>query len=544
MASRDFPRSFPDVFVGWMRHIPSEVTWGKSAREIEEHARSKTPQDHIQRDEIVEKTKVSSLWPAFTSGAGLFSDGYVNASIGTVSTLLSTLYPKEYANSNAISNVASIAFVGIVLGQLSFGYVSDRISRKKGMLFTNACLIFFTLLTCVGTWGAHGSPYGLFAALTTFRFFLGYFIGAEYPTASVLAAEFANKLPAGHRNRYFCWFTNGMIDMGFIIAAFVPLVLLWIFSERHLTAVWRLTLGLGVFPPLILFFLRLKISEGDNFKKLNFNRKGVSVPYKLVFKFYWFRLTIVSLIWFIYDFCTYPFGIYSSQIISAVVPDADIYKTFGWNVVFNVFYIPGAFLGALSADYFGPRLTLATGVGLQGVVGFIMAGCYTQLSKSIAGFTVIYGVFTALGEFGPGDNIGLLASKTAATPVRGQYYGIAAAIGKIGAFIGTYIFPIIIKNAGGSKSLGGKTVPFYVASALCILSAVITLLLCPSLDQDALNKEDEHFLAYLHDNGFDISQLGDAGVVSEEAGFAFDEASLPPKKSEVEVETQSKNSDK
>jgi hypothetical protein len=31
---------------------------------------------------------------------------------------------------------------------------------------------------------------------------------------------------------------------------------------------------------------------------------------------------------------------------------------------------------------------------------------------------VVYGIFLALGEFGPGDNIGLIASKTCATGIR------------------------------------------------------------------------------------------------------------------------------
>ena len=32
----------------------------------------------------------------------------------------------------------------------------------------------------------------------------------------------------------------------------------------------------------------------------------------------------------------------------------------------------------------------------------------------------------------------MLAAKTGPTAVRGQYYGIAAAVGKIGAFVGTW----------------------------------------------------------------------------------------------------------
>jgi hypothetical protein len=45
---------------------------------------------------------------------------------------------------------------------------------------------------------------------------------------------------------------------------------------------------------------------------------------------------------------------------------------------------------------------------------------------------------TLLAYVGPGNCLGVLASKTGPTAVRGQYYGIAAAIGKIGAFIGTW----------------------------------------------------------------------------------------------------------
>jgi hypothetical protein len=76
------------------------------------------------------------------------------------------------------------------------------------------------------------------------------------------------------------------------------------------------------------------------------------------------------------------------------------------------------------------------------VLGFIMSGCYEYLQRpqNIAAFVVVYGVFLMLGEMGPGDNIGLVASKTCATGIRGQYYAIAAAFGKIGAFVGSYVF--------------------------------------------------------------------------------------------------------
>jgi hypothetical protein len=49
-----------------------------------------------------------------------------------------------------------------------------------------------------------------------------------------------------------------MIDLGFVISAFVPLVLLWIFGMDHLRAVWRVSLGLGVIPALAVLVWRLR----------------------------------------------------------------------------------------------------------------------------------------------------------------------------------------------------------------------------------------------------------------------------------------------
>ncbi|WLF81138.1 glycerophosphoinositol permease [Lodderomyces elongisporus] len=522
MASRDLPHSFNELVTGWARRIPSEITILNRGQLASEETDvipdvGKDPHSPITEDDessVVEtKVRVKNLWPAFASGAGLFSDGYVNNSISTVLFCLKTIYGDEFSKSNAINNIGSIAFVGTVVGQLSFGYISDRIARKGGMMAANIMLIVFTLLCAVGSWGK--TTQGFFACLTVWRFFLGVAIGAEYPTSSVIASEFANQLPAGHRNRYFSWFTNFMIDFGFVVSAFVPFVLIWIFTEKHLRALWRLTIGLGVIPPLSLFLIRLKMKDSKSFNKLHMKSvRYRDYPWWLIVKFYWFRLTIVSLIWFIYDFSAYSFGSFNTIIISEIIPDAPIWKQWGWSVVFNLFYLPGAFLGALSADYIGPRLTLAIGVGCQGIIGFAMSARLNDLKKHIAGFVVTFGIFSTFGEFGPGNNIGLLAAKTSATAIRGQYYGIAAAIGKIGAFVGTWVFPAIQKHYAYDEQLTLQ-VPFYISSALCMLSASLALFFLPFVGQDAINREDADFVNYLKANGFDTALLGEPGVVNE-----------------------------
>ena len=119
-------------------------------------------------------------------------------------------------------------------------------------------------------------------------------------------------------------------------------------------------------------------------------------------------------------------------------------------------------------------------------------------------------VFLTLGELGPGNNIGLLAAKTCATGIRGQYYGIAAATGKIGAFVGTWVFPYIQAAGGGgdSSNTSSAQYPFYVSSSLCLLAAALTLLCVPDVRQDTIAAEDQRFRAFLDQSGWDTRRLG------------------------------------
>ena len=107
-----------------------------------------------------EKSFGQRLMPVFACGAGLFSDGYLNNVIGSVSTILETLYKKQYTESSAVSNVGSITFVGTVVGQLVFGFTSDHWSRKWSLFISTVILFIFAIL-CTASYGAGGSISGL-----------------------------------------------------------------------------------------------------------------------------------------------------------------------------------------------------------------------------------------------------------------------------------------------------------------------------------------------------------------------------------------------
>ncbi|KAH6993650.1 major facilitator superfamily domain-containing protein [Fusarium venenatum] len=457
---------------------------------------------HTSQDDIPQRPWTETALPVFACGAGLFSDGYINNVIGSVNTTLRRQYGDVYVNSNAFKYVSDIAFAGTVVGQLVFGFLADHWSRTNTLMVSTVILIIFTALAAGSYW--HGQPVGMFNMLTAWRFFVGIGIGGEYPAGSVGCAESSGQMKRGTRNRWFILFTNSMIDFGFVIGAFVPYVVAAAAHNANFGTIWRTSLGIGVIFPLVLFILRLRLKEPEEFTKQSMRRQ---TPYWLVLRYYWFRLLSVSMVWFLYNFSSYAFGIYSSSILSGIYgDDAPLTTVFGWNTVVNMFYLPGTLIGAFVSDWIGPRYTLILGVTLQAIVGFIMAGVYDKISSQVAAFAVVFGIFQALGELGPGNNIGLLAAKTCATGVRGRYYGIAAAVGKIGAFVGTYVFPYI-QAAGGNKTQSAQY-PFWVSSSLCILSALIVFFCIPHIGQDTITVEDQKFREYLQRQGWDTAQMG------------------------------------
>jgi len=240
------------------------------------------------------KPGLSRVSLIFACGTALFSDGYANNVIGTVVTLLKQKYGKDNITAHNFSTIlSSLTFAGTVVGQLSFGYVSDKVGRKFGMMTATGIVALFSLLSaCVK--GVHGDLHSMLAQLAAWRFLIGIGIGAEYPCGSVAASEQSEE-PGIQKNAQHRWFalaTNSMIDFGFVIGAFIPLLLLWIFGENHLNAVWRGSLGLGTIPALAVLLWRLKMEEPSRYKRDSM--KNVRIPYLLIFKRYWVRLAAIS----------------------------------------------------------------------------------------------------------------------------------------------------------------------------------------------------------------------------------------------------------
>ncbi|KAI5987588.1 major facilitator superfamily domain-containing protein [Pisolithus marmoratus] len=313
------------------------------------------------------------------------------------------------------------------------------------------------------------------------------------------------------------WFvlsTKTMINAGFVIASFVPLVLYWICGEKKLQMICSVLLGLGVIPTSVAFFCE---AIWDNSMHVyGHHSPAKAVPYWLTLRWYWKSILGLSVAWFIYDFTMYVhFGIYSSMITNNITGSkSSLSMVLGWSGVINLFCIAGTVIGTFLIDYLGLKTTMIVGLLLQAAIGFIMGANYNPLTTHISTFAVsLTGFIIHYHEIGPGSCLYVLAEKSGPETVKRQFSVIAAAIGKVGAFVGQWCMFVYL-DFGGSNTTKGNTAPFWISSGLGILSAAMTLLLVKPFTHNNMESEEKAFHLYLEENGFDVSCMN----IGQQAG--------------------------
>lgn len=403
-----------------------------------------------------QKAKLSPIFTVLAAGSALVSDGYQN----NVMSLLNTLYAKRYGSkvytSDVSTRVSNASTVGTILGQVIVGVVCDRIGRK-------AAIVIASVLLCIGAIFATGAaPIGgsttaLFWWLTVARGCIGVGVGAEYPASSSSASEAANERYSKRtRSTVFILCTNLVLSLGGPIASSYFLVVLSATSytgeqspeqnAKKLDIIWRLCFGFGALLPLSVFYFRIKMLTtklyADSAIKHN-------VPYWLAVKRYWPRLIGTLGAWFLYDFVAFANGAFSSTVIATVVDNPTLKRTAEYQLLLGTIALPGAVLGAYAVRFLGSKWLLIVGFTGYIVIGLIVGLAWDHIIKIPALFVVLYGLLASFGNFGPGSIMGLVSSECYPTALRGTFYGLSAAIGKVGA--------VVPKSSSPCRRMGKST---------------------------------------------------------------------------------------
>ncbi|KZF19995.1 MFS general substrate transporter [Xylona heveae TC161] len=455
------------------------------------------------------KQRISNLFTIFCAGCALISDGYQNGLMTMTNVVLRKEYPKEYT-SNVSTRVSNALLIGMIIGQIVIGLICDYRGRKFAIVFTTAMIVVGGIL---GT-AAHGvTPAGMFWMLTVARGVTGFGTGGEYPSSSASASEAANEHALKQRGPIFILVTNLPLAFGGPLVVSIFLIVYSCTGMAHLSTLWRVCFGIGCIFPLVIFYFRIKMLNSKLYRRGAIQKR---VPYLLILRYYWKSLLGTCGAWFLYDFVTFPNGIFSGTILSSVVKDGSIKSTAEWQLLLGAIALPGVAIGALLCRPLGRKNTMMLGFGGFLVFGLIIGCAYDRIIKIVPLFVVFYGLMQSSGNLGPGDMLGLLSSEGYATGVRGTCYGLSAAFGKAGAAVGTQAFTPVQRHLGKKWT--------FIIAAICGISGIlVTWLFVPDISGDDLAIEDEKFRAYLVAHGWD-HEMGEndlAALADEAAPPAF-----------------------
>lgn len=111
-----------------------------------------TPGENYVHDVEEGKTTYSKLSVTLMvvfSGLAIGSDGFNSSIIGNLSLIFGVLYPD--LSATMYSRLSNAFLVGMIVGMLGFGYVSDRLGRKSGAVLTTFILVLGIALSAASS---------------------------------------------------------------------------------------------------------------------------------------------------------------------------------------------------------------------------------------------------------------------------------------------------------------------------------------------------------------------------------------------------------
>ena len=173
-------------------------------------------------------------------------DGLEVTLVGSISGVLQSEKSLNFSDEQ-IGQLGSAYLAGAVLGALFFGYLTDRLGRKKLFTVTLALYLVAAFATAF-SWN--------FWSFAVFRFFTGAGIGGEY---SAINSAIDELIPASVRGRVDLAI-NGTYWVGAAVGSLATIVLL----DPRFFAVdlgWRFGFGIGALLGLVIIFYRHHVPE-------------------------------------------------------------------------------------------------------------------------------------------------------------------------------------------------------------------------------------------------------------------------------------------
>ncbi|KAI0709941.1 inorganic phosphate transporter [Earliella scabrosa] len=498
---------------------------------------------------------------AFVSGAGFFTDAYDIFAINIVSVILGYLYgssamdtalaslPKRALSTGQEIGVKIATPVGVLLGQLLFGWLGDVLGRKRiyGMELMIILVATFAQALC-----AQAIAVNVIGVLIFWRFIMGIGIGGDYPISAVISSEFSSVhirgrvMAAVFANQGWGQLSATLFSF-IIIASYRQSFLDGSASDvlRSLDQIWRLIIGLGCVPAAVAIYFRLTIPETPRFTmdiERNIRQATSDVDALLSrtevytvdpdaltqrvqarqatkhdFRDYfskWENLKVLigtAYSWFALDIAFYGLGLNSSVILSAIgfgppskngSPAAVVYQalrnlSLGNLILSLAGLVPGYWAAFYFIDRWGRKPIQFMGFSVLTVLFIVMGFAYKKMIASSGGraaFVVLYCFANFFQNFGPNTTTFIVPGEAFPTRYRATAHGISAASGKFGAVVAQLAFQWL-KDVGGPNKFLNHILEIF---AFFMLTGVLSTTLIPETSHKSLemlsNESQEDFI--------------------------------------------------
>lgn len=377
-------------------------------------------------------------------------EGYDLVVLGAIiPTLLDTKHLGFTAGD--ATTVATLSLVGVAIGAISVGPLSDRFGRRKLLI---GSVVLFSLFTIAVPWA---DSIAMFAAL---RFIAGLGLGACMPVSLTLMAE---SLPARQRAR-----ASTLTMTGYHTGAVITSLLALQFASH-----WQwLFYVLGVVGLVIAVVQWFKLPESEAFLAAAGGAERKKVPYTDLLKPTLLRACIgVWVASFMGLLLVYGLNTWLPQLMRSAgyaVPEAVTQL-----LILNAGGIVGLVVGGFIADRRGIKWTALVWFAVAAVMLALLS---IKMDSDLVLSVVVF--FTGVFVFSAQVLVYAYVTNFFPADIRGTALGSASGIGRIGSIVGPTITGALVA-AGWGHPWGFY---FFALVGVLAVAAVATLPLGTAAD--------------------------------------------------------------
>jgi PHS family inorganic phosphate transporter-like MFS transporter len=473
----------------------------------------------------VAKTQWYHFTAIIIAGMGFFTDAYDLFCVSLVTKLLGRIYYHVEGAAkpgslppNVSAAVNGVAFCGTLTGQLFFGWLGDKLGRKKVYGMT----LMMMVICSIGSGLSFGhSPKSVMITLCFFRFWLGFGIGGDYPLSATIMSEYSNKKTRGA----FIAAVFAMQGFGILAGGIFAIIISATFNALfdapsyevdpvrstvpQADYIWRIIVMVGALPAAMTYYSRTKMPETARYTALvakNTAKAAADMSkvlqveieaepeqekaksYGLFSKEFLHRhglhLLGTASTWFLLDIAFYSQNLFQKDIFSAVgwIPPAktmnaieEVYKIArAQTLIALCSTVPGYWFTVAFIDRIGRFKIQLMGFFFMTVFMFALAIPYDYwtLKDHRIGFVALYSLTFFFANFGPNATTFVVPAEIFPARFRSTCHGISSASGKLGAMVGAFGFLYLAQNKDKTKTDAGYPPGIGVKNSLLLLGVV------------------------------------------------------------------------